>query len=131
MSKRLQLLTVLAAWFLATGAQWDFVQVAGWSRMFAGYAHTMSLPRALVRTFNGEMCGVCRAVDQARHQADNSPALPDSGQLHAKFLAIFQPASTAIPFRVRAGQSWVRIDRPIPARDREAPPLPPPRLIAA
>lgn len=128
--KRLQLLTVLAAWFLATGAQWDLVQVAGWGRMLASYSRTMSLTQALRKTFGGEMCDVCRVVNEAKRQAD-TPAVPNADGFHAKFPLIHQPAFTAVPFRTNPTVTWARIDVALPARDRAAPPLPPPRLIAA
>src|SRR5687768_1456684 len=43
-------LSLLLAWVCANGAIWDAVQVFAWSKMFVGYASTMTVPAALRET---------------------------------------------------------------------------------
>jgi hypothetical protein len=124
-SKRFQLLAVLIAWFLTTGAQWDLVQTFGWGRMVAEYNRTMPLTEAVKKAFDGELCGVCEAVDGARQQERES-APPGVGKLDVKYVMLFQPAVEMIHGAVAAA-TWPVDDRFALSVARGAPPLPPPR----
>ncbi len=56
MRRRLSLLTLLTAWLLATGSQWDMVQTLGWGRMIVRYSQTMTLAQAVRLTFTPTTC---------------------------------------------------------------------------
>ncbi len=122
-SHRLKVVAVLFAWLLATGVQWDLVQTAGWSRMFFRYAESMSYVQAAQRTFGGEMCGVCKAVNQAKQQQD--AAMPQDGS-KAK-LVMLCPPSPRFVFSAPDCTPWSPSDRHPLSADRPVPPTPPPR----
>ena len=130
MTRRIQLVVVLLAWFMATGAQWDLVQTYGWGRMFAGYSRTMPWCDALQKTFSGEMCGVCRAVAAAKqHEHENAPALPgDKG--FVKIALLCQPVPTIICSAPEIPR-WSLSDVEAEGVLRSAPPVPPPRNTVA
>ncbi len=124
MHQRVKIITVLFAWFLATGTPWDLVQTFGWGRMIAQYAQSMPLSEAVKRTFSGEMCGVCEVVNDAR-QADD-PALPRlGGGFDPKLLALAIPPT--LVFAAPAAEPWPRATELAPSLARAAPPVPPPR----
>jgi hypothetical protein len=116
---------VLLAWFLATGAQWDVVQTLAWGKMFASYARTVPLGRALSMTFDpANMCSVCRAVDEAKHH-DHPEGLPGA-KADTKQVLILQAASELV-----LGVTPTPNPRPSEAFAhgvaRACPPTPPPR----
>jgi len=122
--RRIQLLGVLLTWLLATGAQWDFVQVAGWARMIATYSRTMSFEDAVSTTFEGPMCSVCKAVNEAKQQK-NDPAVP-AGTVFGKVVFVFQPAPRLFN-NESTNFSWPSCDQDMLGQARSAPPAPPPR----
>lgn len=122
--QRLSITCMLLAWFVASGAQWDLLQTVGWGRMFVTYSKAMPLTEAFRKTFDGEMCSLCRAVSDARRTED-APVLP-GGKLVIKFVLLFQPVPEIV-FTTPDADAW-------PAREyralnswRPAPPVPPPR----
>ena len=124
MPRAFQSWVVLIAWLLATGAQWDLLQVIAWGRMFAGYSETMRVSEAAKKTFGGEMCCLCKAVKKAKEQQRDLPS-PDS--VKVKFVLILQMAQSpilAIP--VGRDWSWSRLRPTVEPRD--PPPKPPPRI---
>lgn len=125
-SKRVQLIAVLLAGFLATGAQWDFVQVFGWGRMIVKYAQNMPLDQAVKRTFSGEMCGVCEAVSEAKQQ-EAPTDLPSKGKFDGKMLLVLSPASNCFVVAIEQ-EAWSPRDVTVFSTERSAPPLPPPRV---
>ena len=118
------------AWLLATGVQWDFVQVCGWGRMFAGYSQIMPWTKAVRMTFNGEMCGVCRAVDAAAEQRADSGAVPTGDTLRIKITLICESPRVLL-VGVPGKKNRFAADPRVPENLREAPPTPPPRLMVA
>lgn len=122
--QRLQLLAVLLAWFMATGSQWDLVQTFGWARMIVTYAQTMPVLKAVQRTFDGELCGVCELVSHVRHQDSSHPAAPEKSE--AKKFILHQPAPE---FVAPAAETtvWSPGDRKTVSALRARPPTPPPR----
>jgi hypothetical protein len=130
MRSRFQILVILFAWLLATGGQWHLVQSFAWGRMFVAYAKTMPVSEAVRLTFTPDnMCGVCELVSAAQQQHGDT-ALPVGTSLDAKTPLVFQPAHTVI-IAAPAAPSWSLSDRETPAAERAAPPLPPPRALAA
>ena len=104
MLRRLHILSLLVASFVATGAQWDLLHVYGWGRMFATYSSTLSIAAAAKKTFSGEMCPICRAVKEAK-QKENSPAVPAGTNPKAKCMLHFQPIPAFI-VSVRPSGIW-------------------------
>ena len=126
MSKRLQLTFVLVAWFLATGAQWGLVQTFGWLRMVVKYSQSMSVANAVKKTFSGEMCGVCEAVQDTKQQ-ETGPAVPNKREVDGKMLVVHAPVTTH-PLAVLQPEAEWPGDPVAISLGRSAPPLPPPRV---
>jgi hypothetical protein len=125
MRQKIAILSLLTAWFLATGSQWDLVQTFAWAKMMVGYAKVMPLSEAVAETFDADKpCPLCRAVAQAKQQQESS--LPPEVDLHAKLIYIFQPTPTFI-VTVRQENPWSLDDWALPHTARSAPPVPPPR----
>ena len=97
MRRQLSVACLLLAWLCATGALLDAAQVLAWTRMFAGYARTLSPGQALSRTFDpGQPCEICLAVQKARETGRKQP--PAAPAAAAKqIVLICQPAETAAP----------------------------------
>jgi hypothetical protein len=127
MRQRLQLSALLLAWLMATGSQWDLVQVFAWGRMFASYSRTMSVESALRLTFKPDnLCAVCRLVKAVRQQ-EQSPAAPLKER--GKILLVFAP----VPVEVIASapsERWPVEIKTMRSAERRAPPIPPPRGLA-
>jgi hypothetical protein len=125
MRHKIAIISLLTAWFLATGSQWDFVQTFAWAKMLAGYAKVMPLSEAVAETFDADKpCALCRAVTRAKQQQDNSP--PPEANLRAKLIYIFQP-TPAFVITLRPGRPWSLNDWVLPPTEKSAPPVPPPR----
>ena len=130
MRRKIQLICLLSAWLMATGSQWDMVQVFAWGRMFASYARGMPLTAALGQTFKPDnMCPICRAVKAAKQQQDESPATSYKDEL-GKILLVFEPAPQVVVARP-SFSSWSPSDQVMIDLGRSAPPVPPPRNPAA
>lgn len=130
MRQRFAIFSLLIAWLLATGSQWDLVQTFAWGRMFLGYAKTMSLLDAAKETFDPEKpCALCCAVRKAKQQQNNS-SLPPETKLREKLLLVFQP-SPSVVFLSLETNSWSLSDLLPLSAERAAPPNPPPRGMLA
>lgn len=131
MLRRLQLCTVLFAWFLATGSQWDFVQVFAWGRMVAIYSQNMSLPDAVALTFRAEgKCDLCRFVESAKQQEDEQAATTPGGKRDEKSPLLAPLVAFTADF-ARERTDWRSTHAALPASERVAPPVPPPRRAVA
>jgi hypothetical protein len=121
---RPQLIVLLSAWLLATGVHWDAIQVFAWGRMFADNARTLPVLAAVRQTFDPqEMCGMCCAVQAAKREQREAAAV---GQAEGKAPLVIQPVARVI-VAVPAGQPRMTKESEIPAIERDAPPVPPPR----
>ena len=70
---RLSICALLFAWLCASGGLLDIAQVCAWTRMYAGYAQTMSAGEALTETFDpAKPCKMCVALLKARKASDDS-----------------------------------------------------------
>lgn len=127
MRQRLSLVVILFAWLAMNGTVWNVVQVFAWSRMFAGYARTLTVREALRETFDPEKpCDICRAVQKGRNaEQAQAPASLASGGEEKIFLAsvtvdrfVFHPVKTEWPQPVAA--ALVSRTEPVP--------VPPPRV---
>lgn len=96
--------------------------------MFFTYAQSMSVVDATRMTFSGEMCGLCEVVDQAKNQTDGE--VPPPGRGEGKVL-LFCEREASLVLPPADSRFWVRTQLPPAARDRAAPPSPPPRLVVA
>jgi hypothetical protein len=129
MRQRLQLSALLLAWLMATGSQWDVVQVFAWGRMFASYSRIMPLESALRLTFKPDnMCSVCKLVKAAKQQQEQSPAAPLKAR--GKILLVFAPVPTVVIAAISTEQ-WSVGMKTMRSAERSAPPIPPPRDFAA
>lgn len=97
MRRHLSVACLLLAWLCATGALLDVAQALAWTRMFVGYARTMSTGQAFSRTFDsGQPCEICLAVQKARATGRKQP--PAATAAAAKqIVLVCQPAETAAP----------------------------------
>jgi hypothetical protein len=129
MRHRLQLSALLLAWLMATGGQWDLVQVFAWGRMFASYSRIMPVESALRLTFRPDnMCSVCKLVKAAKQQQEQSPVAPS--KTLGKILLVFAPAPTVV-IAVVPTEQWPVGMIAICSAERGAPPIPPPRDFVA
>lgn len=124
---RLALSLTLAAWLLATGAQWDLVQTFAWARMFTDNVRTLPVGEGFARTFSPEgRCDICNAVSTAKEQQEKSSTVPDS-KFGGKIFLIYQaapgPVVTAPEF-----SPWSLSDQMVHTLGRAAPALRPPRV---
>lgn len=125
MQRRVQIVAVLFAWFLTTGAQWDLLQTFGWARMFTSYVKTMSVTAAVKRTFGGEMCGVCEVVNQAKQPEKAAPTL--GGKVEVKMILVMKPESDVFVPAIEVIR-WVPTPGFALSCGRLAPETPPPRV---
>ncbi len=126
MRRKLQILLVLSTWLLATGSQWDMLQVFAWGKMITTYSRTMSVKRAVILTFTPtNLCEVCQLVNDAKAKED--PARGASKAPERPVVIASEPtlvvASPVLSARVAIA------DLAMAGEGRPAPPLPPPRSI--
>lgn len=127
MRRKVSLLTMLAAWLLATGSHWDLVQTFAWGRMIATYVQTMPLSEAVRLTFTPDnLCDVCEVVSVAKQQ-EQTPAVPLENLAAAKIPLIHQPAPVFV-VELPAGTRLRPDESSWATRARCAPPTPPPRF---
>lgn len=125
MRQRIAIFSLFIAWLLATGSQWDLMQVFAWGRMFAGYVNTMSVGHALEETFDTDKpCALCLAVGKAKQQEDKT--LPPEVRLRDKMLLVFQPVPVLLATTPGTNQ-WLIHERKPLSTGRASPPVPPPR----
>ena len=119
----------VTAWLLAMGSHWDAVQAFAWGRMIYNYSQVMPMADAVRAAFApGNMCGICRLVNSAKASQESNQA-PEL-KADSKIQLFFQP----VPRPIVAGPGsapWPSRDPLIAKAERTAPPLPPPRLVAA
>ncbi|MGD1030917.1 MAG: hypothetical protein ABSA05_07210 [Opitutaceae bacterium] len=126
MLRCLQIPVLILLCVIAAGAQWDLVQVYAWGRMVADHSSTMPLQEAVTKTFDGEMCPICRMVAKARQQEQSRSAAAKSA-VAGKVLLFFQ----AVPPVILAGPgsyAWLPGESRPMAELRWAPPVPPPKI---
>lgn len=132
MRRRLQLCTLLFAWLLSTGSQWDAVQTFGWARMIVLYSQSMPLSEAVRLTFTADnLCGVCETVGDAKRSDD--PATPAGGKLGRVFVFLIPVALTGSPVVIENAGTGVdeSVYVGLTGRGRYPPPVPPPRSRAS
>jgi hypothetical protein len=120
---------MLLACLLPLGAQWDLIQVFAWGRMTMEHAQAMPLAQAVAKTFDGEMCDICRMVADAKQQEQSRSHLPEL-KLESKILLFFQPAPGFV-VEVPRSAAWRPTEAAVMTTGRSAPPVPPPRADVA
>jgi hypothetical protein len=129
--QRLQIFSCVLAWFIATGCQWDLAQIVAWGRMFAGYSQEMPLTAAAEKTFSGEMCALCKAVQKAKQEQDASAPKSAPTKAPGKLLDAGPLAAVArVVSPVREVVGLIQPPAALTGRDRTPPPYPPPRAVA-
>ena len=90
MLKRASCICLLFGWLCASEALLDTVQVYAWARMFVGYACTLPLAEAGIRTLDPDRpCPICVAVRRAREtEPHNPPAVPPPSVVKALLLQV-------------------------------------------
>ncbi len=125
---RLRVIVVFCGWLLATGVQWDAVQVVAWARMWTQNLETETPLAALATTFSPDgMCSVCETVQAVK----NDPA-PDA-LLLAKLvekapLVPVETSSVRLAPPTRQFSFQLHEDR-CPEGVVRTPPVPPPRAV--
>lgn len=129
--RRAAFASLLVAWLLASGAQWDLLQGVAWGRMIAGYSRSMPIDDAVRLTFTpGNRCELCMKVAAARAAEEDpeSPAAPTrSSGSRIDFLLAGAPEHRIVLPR-RDPPAWERSEFQPPPAVRTAPPRLPPRL---
>lgn len=129
MLRRIQVSIALILCFIATGAQWDLVQTFAWGRMVANYSQAMPLAQAVAKTFDGEMCNICRMVANAQQQERSRSDVPEA-KIESKIFFFFQDAPRMVVEAPCAAVSFPS-DSSAMTEGRSAPPVPPPRASLA
>lgn len=128
MRRRLSIISLLFAWLLATGSQWDVVQTFAWGKMIVTYAQSMRVTEAVRLTFTpGNMCSLCHAVSEAKQQQTDDALPGDPAGKLAKIPLVFQASSVFVSSAPTV--QGVSPDEFLEMQGvaRAAPPVPPPR----
>jgi hypothetical protein len=123
---RLKVVAILTAWFLASGSQWDAVQIFAWARMFGENVRQLPVGEALARTFSpAARCTLCVAVTEGKQQQQGGTT--PAPKFEDRTLSICEPAPL---FVFAAAEILGRLEnRPaVPGLTRARPPVPPPRV---
>jgi len=122
---RIQISIGLFLCFIATGAQWDLLQTFAWGRMVVNHSRAMPLAQAVRKTFDGELCSICRMVAKAEKQERANSDIPNT-KFESKILFFFQ----AVPKVIVAAPCpvvWCPTEGTAVTAGRSSPPVPPPR----
>ncbi len=120
----------MVAWFAATGAHWDVLQVVAWGRMaLMNYSETMSLGSAVKRTFEpGSSCPLCRIVSKAKQQEQKPGApLPTEARASAK-IVLYLHENAVPPAPAAISQRYALVESRVISHGRVQPPSPPPKV---
>jgi hypothetical protein len=114
---------------MATGSQWDLVQVIAWGRMFTGYSNEMSLTDAAKKTFSGELCSLCQVAQDGRKQQESGGDTAPPAKSVGKMIDLC-PLTTTTPVLAPRNGNVGRIADFLVSdgRGRACPPNPPPRV---
>lgn len=115
--------------FLATGTQWDLIQVLAWGRMIAGHTQVMPLSEAVAKTFDGEMCSICRMVNNAKKQEQSRSNFPELKP--ERKIVLFVETAPNVVVGPPLAAAWCPTATTVVTAGRSAPPVPPPRAESA
>jgi hypothetical protein len=127
MRSRLSLFTLLLAWLLATGSQWEIVQVFAWGRMITQSMRQESFSRAVEDTLDGKApCALCKIVSAVKKQLPASESSSEQEKQFKVFLISFAPDRPRMaPLRNCIGIVDTHLG--MESAFRNAPAVPPPR----
>ncbi|HEU5080997.1 MAG TPA: hypothetical protein VFT72_17425 [Opitutaceae bacterium] len=127
MWRRFKIFSVVVAWLLATGSQWEIMQTVAWAKMIAENARTMSLSAAVSETLSGQKpCSMCKFVAGAQQQEEHSNATVPATETTGKIVLFCYEIPDAVPTQA-AVNTWREFDLQALDLLRLAPPTPPPR----
>jgi hypothetical protein len=119
-------LLLILALLSATGTHWVMLQSVAWAAMLADNARTDSFPTAIEKTFDGKHpCSLCKQIAKGRHSQNKSDQQNDVKRLeffNQLVVFIINPPDHFI----LCGENSTSLPELI-----HAPPVPPPRSIAA
>ena len=126
MLQRFKVVVILTASFLATGSQWNVLQVFAWASMFSENVRQLPLGEAVARTFSPEArCNLCAAVSEGKQQQQSETAL--NPKFEDRSLLICEPAPQYL-FEADDVAGWLDSRTRLAGISRERPPVPPPRV---
>ena len=119
----------MVAWFAATGAHWDVLQVIAWGRMALNYSETMPLGSAVKKTYApGSSCPLCRIVSRAKQQEQKPGApLPTEAKALPK-IVLYLHENAVPPAPAAILQSYALVESRAISYGRAQPPSPPPKV---
>jgi hypothetical protein len=126
---KLRVAFLMVAWFAATGAHWDVLQVVAWGRMALNYSETMPLSSAVKRTFEPDSsCPLCRMVSKAKQQEQKPGApLPPEAKASAK-MVLYLHENAGPPAPTMILQNYALVESRVISHGRAQPPSPPPKV---
>jgi hypothetical protein len=125
--RKFSITCLLLAWFCATGAVWNVVQVIGWAGMIRDYSQVMPMSEAIGVTFGGTApCDLCHLAEEGQETTRDSPSptVPGSGMEKILLIAECAPA----PVLVAPDFSWPEAVDAAGLLRAESVPVPPPRV---
>lgn len=126
MLQRFKVVAILTASFLATGSQWNVLQIFAWASMFSENVRQLPLGEAVSRTFSPEArCSLCAAVSEGKKQQERETAL--NPKFEDRSLFICEPAPQYL-FEADDVAGWLDNRTQLTGVSRERPPVPPPRV---
>lgn len=123
---RIRVMMLLLGGCIATGIQWDVLQVAAWSRMWWRFTTTESIAGALEATFSPERrCELCEAIETAQATVPMEQIVIEMPSLHPPLLPLARIAGFLPP--PVAAERLPSTEVIAPPAFPAAPPKPPPR----
>jgi hypothetical protein len=125
--RKFSITCLLLAWFCATGAVWNIVQVVGWAGMIRDYSQVMPMSAAIEVTFGGTApCQLCQVAQEGQDATRNAPSSTVPGTGMEKILLIAE--CTPAPVLVAPDFSWPAATDATGLMRAESVPVPPPRV---
>lgn len=126
MRRLVAIFCLLFAWVCANDGVLDFLQVAAWGHMFAGYVKTMSVTAAVEQTFDlGKPCKLCMSV--RKDLAKQQQSMPDEVSMSAgRMLLYWQCVQPVVPPGPRGHRMEYSVVRAVTRCDPV--PYPPPKI---
>lgn len=129
MARRVTLYVTLFSWLIATGTQWDVMQVVAWARMVVVYSQNMTVAAAVQLTFSPEgKCDLCRFVEEGRSEESQRAAAAGTSEKREVKALLAGPAGDEGRVEGAGDAGKWTDDAAWCSRARGSPPLPPPRV---
>lgn len=128
MARRFTLCVTLLSWLVATGTQWDVMQVFAWGRMVVVYSQNMTLGEALQLTFSPEgQCALCRLVGEGRSEESQRAAAAGTAEKREVKALPVAPVRNEARVVVAVTAVGPADEVTWSSHERASPPSPPPR----